>query len=188
MKSLNEQYFKTQENHKNGFKKSWWILWIGLLFGFIVYVYLEVNAQMEYPGILENIDSTNYCIDSGEFKLGNISYDGSTGELDKPIQIKMDSLLNTKTWIYDDVQVETVANHIYYLKALNNKLSTPSGLTIGQTKTKVAQILFGQKSDFKSIAKQLKNMQLVNCESEKYLIIEFQADTISKLEMGIDLP
>ena len=188
MNSLNEQYFKTKENHLKGFKKSWWFLWISILLGFIIYVYLEVNAQMKYPGILKNIDGANYCIDSNEFKIGNFSFDSEIGGLEKPVQIKTDSLSNIKSWFYNDIQVETVNDHIYYLKALNNKLSTPSGLTIGQTKTKVAQILFGQKSNYKSLAKQLKNMQLVNCESERHLIIEFQADTLSKLKMGVDLP
>ncbi|MFB6344125.1 hypothetical protein ACE1ET_20570 [Saccharicrinis sp. FJH62] len=188
MNRLNEQYFKTKEIHKKNFKKQWWILWIVLLTAFFLYIYSEINTQIKYPGILIIAENNQVCIPTDELKVGNILYETQLDQLQSPDSTQMDSILNVRSWFYPNILIETVNDHIINIKALNNKVSTPSGLTIGQTKTKVSQILYGQKSDFKSKAKYLENIQFVNCETERYLALEFQADTLSNLQIGIDLP
>lgn len=189
MSSLNEQYFKTRETHEKNFKKPWWILWLLVLFIFIGYVLKEINQQVEFPGVATSLLNGEYCIQTEELKLGTISIDCELAGLPKPISKIHDQYSNSTVWKYNDMQIETVNDdHIYYLKALSENVSTPSGLKIGLSKAMTAKILFGQKASHREIGNQLNVFQIVNCETERYLIIEFESDKISKLEIGLDLP
>ena len=151
MNSLNKQYFKTKETHKRNFKKPWWLLWIGLFLLFVLYVYHEIQLQIQYPGIVTIANESQICIPSSELKIGPAFYGDSKAQIEqslhKPISISVDSILNTETWIYKDLKLEWSNNHIYFMSARNNKVTTPSGIKIGQSKDLINKILFGQKPE-----------------------------------------
>lgn len=192
MTKLNRQYFKTRETHKRKFKKPWWLLWLTLLLIFVFYVYQVIQNQVHYPGVVTVLDNSQICIPTSEFKIGLASYNDNKTQIEqnlfKPNRILTDSSLNTETWIYKDLKLEWSNGHIYYMSARNSNVATPSGIKLGLNKRLVGKILFGYKSENAKIPDKLNSLQIVNCDTELYLNLEFESDTLKTLEIGIDLP
>lgn len=193
MNKQNDQYFKTKQKHKTNFKKYGWILWIGLLLIFLFKVYKEIKTQLKDNGLVVYVKSEEKaCMIESEFKFGQIDYSDSPvaikDKIGHPDSIKIDPDFNSEIWYYKDLDIGIINEHIYYMWCKDSVISTPHGLRIGLTKIEINKLLFGSTAGIYKIVPDAKETQIVNCETEYYMILHFDSNRLEKLEMGIDLP
>lgn len=192
MNNLNQRYFKTRETHKKNFKKSGWILWIGLLLIFGYYAYKQIKDQLTDSGVIVTLNDNESCMIESEFQLGEIHYLDTPQQImekiGKPYSIEEDSFTNANTWIYKDLEIRIMNNHINYISCKDSTISTPNGLRVGLMKCEVDRILFGKKAGVYKIVPGTKEIQIVNCATEFYMIIKFDSNKIAELCMGLDVP
>lgn len=190
LKRLNDQYFKSRENHRHSFDKRGLILWIFLLVVFVAFVILNVGQQLISQETIPQNGDTTFCLPPSEFALGPVAYQDTEQiiyqKMKEPVRIIENPDLNYHQLIYDDLEISITGDHIFYLKAMSHKMATPSGIRLGMSKKVVLQKLHNKiGGDITSFNDEI---QVVNCETEMFLVLEFTAGKLETLEMGIDLP
>ncbi len=175
-------------NEKNILKSGLIILLTGLIFFSCNYTRNKIINR----GLVIQTDSTS-CIPASEFGLDNIKFsftpDSIREKIGEPDSISIQPDFNSETWHYKHFDISIVNNdHIYYMLSKDTIASTPSGLKIGLSKTEISKILFGQNSGIFKITPEATNVQIVNCDTEYYMVFDFEANKLVKLGMGIDLP
>lgn len=175
-------------NEKNQIISGLIILIVGLLLFSCNYTKDKIINR----GLVIQTDSTS-CLPSSEFGLDNIKFsftpDSIREKIGEPDSISNQPDFNSETWHYKHFDISIVNNdHIYYISSKDTIASTPSGLKIGLTKTEISKILFGKNSGIFKITPEATNVQIVNCDTEYYMVFDFEANKLIKLGMGIDLP
>ncbi len=194
MSNLNKQYFKTKKTHRKGFNLKGWFLWIAVFMVFIFFVLWYVQSQLFVRKISIPITEITWknCLLDDEFQLGQIKYTFNQNsvltKLGKPDSVLVESGYNSDTWYYPDIEIGISNNHIYFLQAKNEVLSTPSGIRIGMAKEDVFEKLRNNYSGKLEIDINEDHVQIVNCSTECYLIMDFKSNRLSNLSIGIDLP
>ncbi len=132
------------------------------------------------------------CLLENEFKFGqidyNFNYDSIINKIGKPDSIQVDEALNSEILYYQDLNIGMTNNHIYYMWIKSSELSTSSGIKLGLDKNTINEKLQNNYSGKLEIDSEAKNVQIVNCKTEYYLVMDFESNILVKLEMGIDLP
>jgi hypothetical protein len=193
MDDINTRYLRTKEARRKGFKKILWILWIGLLLIFVLWVENEIKSQLNDKGLIRfNKENYRICLEESEFKYGLIDYsDNKDSLLQKigiPDTIEVNEDLHSEIWQYGFMDIGLSNNHIYYMWCKDSSLMTPSGIKIGLSKNDISKILFGSHYPEHTLDPDDKNIQIVNCRTEYFLVMDFRNNILINLEMGIDLP
>ncbi len=164
------------------------------LFIILFPIQLLTYSQSENKLIWLFSDSTIYCMDSSEFKLGELDF-FSTQDLTRkhygnPDKIENFPDYNIEKWTYNDFIVDFSGSGLFYITLKNENLATPAGVKIGQTFTEVFTILGETPNKKYFIDHTLGNeIQIANCDYEMYLVMKFNNENIlTNLELGIDLP
>lgn len=134
------------------------------------------------------------CIIKSEFQLGGIIYSSDSSKvkeiLGEPVgRYKYDEP-PSEDWAYPSMLISITNDHVYNISTGNSEVSTPSGIRVGQSKSKVFKEL-GIKVEkvFNGVIFANNEYQFVNCETELYLVLNFNENNILiQIEMGIDLP
>ena len=137
-------------------------------------------------GIIETVNSES-CLPDTEFNVSGIT-NQSTREFvmdlkGKPKSTKYDEDLRLETLIYADMTLEISNNYVLYLSTESRENSTPNGIRPGLSKSGVFEILGLKISDGKR-----KEYQILNCNTESYMVLRFNEEKLTYLGMGIDLP
>lgn len=136
------------------------------------------------------MNEDSYCLVESEYKFGDINYDDSPEQIEKVIG-KPDSIVNNlipsfELWYYKDLIIGVTNKHPFYFRARSSEIKTPSGICLGRKRKEIEKIIVGNRRNIKFSKKD--KVQIVNCATEYYLIMEFESDILTKFEMGIDLP
>ncbi len=163
-----------------------------LISGLVLFSCNYTRDKIIKRGLVIQTDSTS-CLPASEFGLDIINFsftpDSIRENIGDPDSISTEPDFNSETWHYKHFDISIVNNdHIYYMLSKDSIASTPSGLKIGLSKTEISKILFGQNSGFFKITQEATNVQIVNCDTEYYMVLDFESNTLVKLGMGIDLP
>lgn len=162
-----------------------------LMFGLIITSCNYTRDKIINRGLVIQTDSTS-CIPDSEFGLDEIKFsftpDSVREKIGEPDSITNEIDYNSATWHYRNFDVSFSNNHIYYIQSKDTIASTPSGLKIGLSKSEISQILFGENSGIFKITPEATNVQIVNCDTEYHMVLDFESNELIKLGMGIDLP
>lgn len=162
-----------------------------IISGFFLFSCNYTSDKITNHGLVIQTDSTS-CLPDSEFGLGEIKFsftpDSIREKVGEPDSISTEIDFNSETWHYEHYEISIVNNHIYYMLSKNTITSTPSGLKIGLTKSEVSQILFGQNPGLFKISPETTNVQIVNCDIEYFMVLDFESNKLINLGMGIDLP
>ncbi|MBI9033676.1 MAG: hypothetical protein JEZ03_04300 [Bacteroidales bacterium] len=162
-----------------------------IISGFVLLGYNYTRNKKISKSLITLADSSS-CMPDSEFQLGSVklSYhiDSIKQKLGEPDSITNEIDTQSEIWHYKQIDIGLINNHIYYMGSKDTITSTPSGIKIGLTKAEVSKILIGQNSDIFNITPEATNVQIVNCDTEYYMIFDFVSTELVKLEMGIDLP
>jgi len=163
-----------------------------LVIGLLLFSCNYTKDKIVNRGLVIQTDSTS-CLPSSEFGFDDIKFsftpDSIRKKIGEPDSISTEPDFNSETWHYKHFDISIVNNdHIYYMLSKDTIASTPSGLKIGLSKTEISKILFGKNSGIFKITPEATNVQIVNCDTEYYMVFDFEANKLIKLGMGIDLP
>ncbi len=104
----------------------------------------------------------------------------------KKINGKFVAIYHTETWIYKKINIDITNDHILNISTTSNEYSTPGGIKPSLSKYEIFQIL---KIPLTDKMKSKKEIQLVHCGLEAYLVLKFnKRNILEKLELGMDLP